>query len=109
MSEPIYTAILWNKENDHNSIDPLESSNEDLTYWMDKVNDYSPNYERTLRLNTGEYMSICYGDIEPEELWNGAYPVEEAYVSKHWSDKRDSEIAARLLGVNANQVLVKRM
>lgn len=104
-----YTAVLWGYEDDLNSIDPLEASNGDINYWVKRVGYEPPGYVDILKNNTGLYMTIYEGDVPADAPWNGRYePVEEAYVGRDWSDATDTKIAAALVHVSPQDVILKR-
>lgn len=110
MKDSTYTAVLWGKENDANSIVPLEATGGDYEYWTHGAGVDTPEYRRILKDNTGLSMTIFEGDVPIDAPWGGTDKsvLENAYVDRAWNDKRVAQIAARLMGTKPANITVKR-
>lgn len=110
MTSETYTAILWGFNEDSNSTPPLEVSGDDYDLWMDKAECYTERFHSLIENYTGLYIHIFKGDANADSIiMDNDEMVEYAYIDPDWSDERIKSIAARLAGVEPEQIVLKRL
>lgn len=101
-----YIAILWGREDDANSISPLESTNGDYTFWTERVGVDTPEFRKVLKDDTGLTVSIFKDDASWAE---GQPSLENAYIIRAWSDDKVRDIVANLMHCAPENVTLKRV
>lgn len=106
-----YTAILWDKHNDANSIDPLEATDGDYEFWTQRAGVDTPAFRKTIADGTGVTASIFEGDVPEDAPWGGTDKpeLESAYVEHAWDDDTVRGIVAKLMDCEPEDVTLKRI